>query len=284
MNKIKEIFKAWNISFNPNDEQAELASKRIEICNSCEFKKKNVGINTCSVCGCALKKKVFSPVKGACPKGKWDDVDEVFNINVENTNKERNTKYDENTAVTVSGNLLSDVEYQKYLNFIYDENTNWGERSDDNYWAGRIIPYQNFNHLKSNNMFGHLEILNAFLLEKFRNKLKANFKIKEEIHPEYLSLIKWEVNDFQIPRSEATEDLYPWRDFSCIYHLNDDYEGGEMYFPKQDIVFKPAANTLIFFPGHSEYEYGIMPIRKGVRHTITSFWTFDNEHSIKFYM
>jgi hypothetical protein len=75
MNKLEEIFKAWNISFNPDDSQAELAGKRIEICNSCEFKTTTLGINRCSVCGCALKGKVFSPVKGACPKGKWDEVD-----------------------------------------------------------------------------------------------------------------------------------------------------------------------------------------------------------------
>lgn len=75
MNKLQEIFKAWNIAFDPNNDQAELAAKRIEICNSCDKKVTNLGINRCSVCGCALKGKVFSPVKGACPIGKWDEVD-----------------------------------------------------------------------------------------------------------------------------------------------------------------------------------------------------------------
>jgi hypothetical protein len=36
LNKTKEIFKAWAISFNPDDAQAELASQRIEICDVCE--------------------------------------------------------------------------------------------------------------------------------------------------------------------------------------------------------------------------------------------------------
>lgn len=78
MNKLQEIFQAWNIAFDPNNAQAELAAKRIEICNGCEFKVTNLGINRCSVCGCALKGKVFSPVKGACPKAKWDKVDQVL--------------------------------------------------------------------------------------------------------------------------------------------------------------------------------------------------------------
>lgn len=77
MNKIVEIFTAWGISFNPNDSQAELASQRIQICNECEFKESKP-FNKCTVCGCALKAKVFSPAKGACPKGKWDEIDDRF--------------------------------------------------------------------------------------------------------------------------------------------------------------------------------------------------------------
>ena len=75
MNKVTEIFKAWQIAYNPERENIALAEKRIEICNSCEFKSA-VPWNTCTVCGCALKGKIYSPVKGACPKGFWDEVDE----------------------------------------------------------------------------------------------------------------------------------------------------------------------------------------------------------------
>lgn len=81
MNKLQEIFKAWNIAFNPDDTQSELAGKRIEICNSCDKKVTNLGINRCSVCGCALKGKVFSPVEGACPEGKWNSIDKEYFTN-----------------------------------------------------------------------------------------------------------------------------------------------------------------------------------------------------------
>ena len=78
MNKISEIFAAWGIMYNPNDAQADLASKRIEICNSCENKRESPFIH-CSLCGCALKAKIYSPVQGACPAQKWDEVDQVLN-------------------------------------------------------------------------------------------------------------------------------------------------------------------------------------------------------------
>jgi ribosomal protein L37AE/L43A len=88
MNKIEEIFKAWRIAFNPNDAQADLASKRIEICESCEFKQDipigpGLHITRCSVCGCALKGKIYTPVThldpgGSCPKNKWDSVEDEW--------------------------------------------------------------------------------------------------------------------------------------------------------------------------------------------------------------
>ena len=74
MNKIVEIFKAWGIAFNPNDSESELAAKRMEICDGCDFKRTSP-IIYCSECDCALKVKIYSPAIGACPKDKWVDVE-----------------------------------------------------------------------------------------------------------------------------------------------------------------------------------------------------------------
>ena len=70
MNKIEEIFKAWGIMFNPTDTQSELAADRMQVCDDCDSKR-TIPIIHCGECGCALKAKVYSPVIGACPRGKW---------------------------------------------------------------------------------------------------------------------------------------------------------------------------------------------------------------------
>ena len=74
-----------------------------------------------------------------------------------------------------------------------------------------------------------------------------------------------------------------WRNFGCVYYLNDDYEGGEIYFPNQNIKLKPKPNTLVFFPGTLEYLHGVNPITNGIRYTLTSFWTFDKLHKMNGY-
>jgi hypothetical protein len=260
MNKVEEIFKAWNIAFNPDNEQSELASKRIEICNSCEFKVTNLGINRCSVCGCALKGKVFSPIKGSCPKGKWDKIDGKNNM----LNKD-------NTFISINENWLDDEDFKKYLELAKSKNNNWGERNNTNIWAGRVI----YNH-----QFG-LNELNTKFLEKIRNKIKSDFKLTNEIWPDYLGLVKWEEGDMQHPHADAEPNVFYWRDFGCVYYLNDDYEGGEIYFPNQNITIKPKPNTLVFFPGNHNYLHGVKPMISGIRYTLTSFWTFDETRKMR---
>lgn len=71
MNQIEEIIKSWAISFNPTDEQRELAANRLSICHSCEHIKKELLADRCGMCGCLLKGKVFSPKERACPDGRF---------------------------------------------------------------------------------------------------------------------------------------------------------------------------------------------------------------------
>ena len=76
---MEEIFKSCGIEYNPNDERNELASKRIEVCNSCPNKKEIDGVrNVCSLCGCMLKSKVFTAEMGQCPDDRWNEVEEKF--------------------------------------------------------------------------------------------------------------------------------------------------------------------------------------------------------------
>ncbi len=77
MNELEEIFKAWSIPFEPNWVQFKLASGRIQICEKCEFKEIEPRIQ-CSLCKCALRGRVFAPIKNACPKNKWEEIDNKF--------------------------------------------------------------------------------------------------------------------------------------------------------------------------------------------------------------
>jgi ribosomal protein L37E len=69
---LVNIAKSWIIARNPNEEQKDKAESRITICNKCPHSGKVLGAEVCTLCGCPLSKKIFSPNgPGECPDGRW---------------------------------------------------------------------------------------------------------------------------------------------------------------------------------------------------------------------
>ena len=80
-------------------------------------------------------------------------------------------------------------------------------------------------------------------------------------------------NNFEI-QSKIFPNMWSGH-LACLIYLNDDYEGGEIYFPRQDISIKPKAGTLITFPGSLHYIHGVNKITSGTRYTITEWLSLD---------
>lgn len=60
----------------------------------------------------------------------------------------------------------------------------------------------------------------------------------------------------------------PWIEFSTVIYLNEDFEGGEIYFPNQNFVYKPKKYSAVFFPSAgTEHVHGITTVTSGNRHT-----------------
>lgn len=69
------------------------------------------------------------------------------------------------------------------------------------------------------------------------------------------------------PHIDAIE-LEPFIEYSSVIYLNDEYEGGEIYFPKQNFSIKPEKYSAIFFPGNDyDYLHGVKEITSGKRYT-----------------
>lgn len=59
---------------------------------------------------------------------------------------------------------------------------------------------------------------------------------------------------------------------SGVIYLNDNYEGGEIYFPNQDIKIKPSSGSMIIFPSTKPYIHHPMKINSGNKYMIPLFW------------
>jgi len=62
------------------------------------------------------------------------------------------------------------------------------------------------------------------------------------------------------------------RSVSAVFYLNDNYEGGEIYFPNQEITLKPKAGDLILFPSSFTHAHASLPVQTGTKYAIVSWW------------
>ena len=93
----------------------------------------------------------------------------------------------------------------------------------------------------------------------------------------YPNLVVWRVGNGQAPHADketpdGVPNMYPENDIASLIYINDNYEGGEIYFPNQNIAIKPKEGQAIFFPGDKEYLHGVTTITAGERFTSPAFW------------
>lgn len=62
-------------------------------------------------------------------------------------------------------------------------------------------------------------------------------------------------------------------DIATLIYLNDNYEGGEIYFPELNIFIKPQEGDLVCFPDTPDFVHGVKPISEGTRYTAPRWFT-----------
>jgi hypothetical protein len=102
-----------------------------------------------------------------------------------------------------------------------------------------------------------------------------------EAQPTSPAMVRWLPGQFQLPHADkelhegehrGKPNDFPHYDLASLFYLNDDYEGGELYFPLQGITIKPKPRAAYFFPGDMNYVHGVTEVKAGIRFTCPFFW------------
>jgi predicted 2-oxoglutarate/Fe(II)-dependent dioxygenase YbiX len=64
---------------------------------------------------------------------------------------------------------------------------------------------------------------------------------------------------------------------SVVLYLNDNYEGGELFFKEQGIKIKPEAGSIIIFPSVDPYYHESLPVISGIKYMCPGFWRKTNK-------
>jgi hypothetical protein len=125
----------------------------------------------------------------------------------------------------------------------------------------------------------------AGLFQKLQPIVEDFYKVK--VKPTGTTIVRWLPGHLQMPHADkelhegpdaGEPNDFPNYDLSSLFYLNDDYEGGELYFPNQGVKFKPKKGAAYFFPGDMQYIHGVTEIKSGIRYTCPFFWEI-TEHT-----
>jgi hypothetical protein len=70
---------------------------------------------------------------------------------------------------------------------------------------------------------------------------------------------------------------HPHRDYSSVFYLNEDFEGGLLHFTELNIKIKPEPNMLLLFPTTILYSHRVEEVTSGIRMMSPSFWCSDKK-------
>lgn len=188
--------------------------------------------------------------------------------------------------------FLTDEELHKLNDFIRNNNhwdvteTRYNDEGtiiyESTYWENRVATMPTL-------VKADPEIVD--LIHKVISRLKPEVEkfFNVEANPTSPALVRWLPGQLQMPHAdkelhvgddEGKPNDFPWYDLATVIYLNDDYVGGELYFPNQGIQFKPKKGAVYFFPGDRNYIHGVTVLESGIRYTCPFFWTITKHNQI----
>lgn len=202
--------------------------------------------------------------KSITPSGFFGNSKDMI-VELENFMTEEEINFLENAARNITVWDVTESHTNENGTVIYDAD----------YWKDRVASRPSLD--KNDPSIGPV-------IEGLFKKLKP---VIEEFYnvtavPTGQTIVRWLPGQLQNPHADkelhdgpdaGLPNDFPYYDIASLFYLNDDYEGGELYFPLQEIQFKPKRGAAYFFPGDKNFIHGVTQIQSGVRYTCPFFWT-----------
>lgn len=173
-------------------------------------------------------------------------------------------------------NILDKNNIDKIITYINNNISDFGTLKANDYWSGRTLFYNSIKDTTVKNLILENTKFGLSILSQHTDK---------QLYCEHLSIARWPEGYNLEPHADAENPAglaphpYPWRNFAMITFLNQDFDGGILYFPNQKLEIIPQPGKSIIFPGSLQYLHGVTKILKGNRYTIASFLTYDTTKS-----
>jgi predicted 2-oxoglutarate/Fe(II)-dependent dioxygenase YbiX len=83
-------------------------------------------------------------------------------------------------------------------------------------------------------------------------------------------------NDGEAVEHDAVAYEWRWRrsmdrDISVVWYLNEDFDGGGLWFPRFQYLIRPQAGMIVTFPSTHEFAHMAQPVTSGMRYAVVTW-------------
>jgi 2OG-Fe(II) oxygenase superfamily len=153
----------------------------------------------------------------------------------------------------------------------------------DRYWSGRYLWAADLLDAQPDAVR-----LMREATDRARAMVERFYALEAPLYNDIFQLVQWPIGLSMRPHADranpdGSPHGMPYRHYAGILYLNDDYEGGELYFTALDIAIKPRRGMFVGFTGGFHHEHAVTRVESGsVRMTMPSFYSFDPRHADRF--
>ena len=191
----------------------------------------------------------------------------------------------ENQRISVIKNFIRPEDCIQIIDF-FSKQKKQGFNSEKKF-IGKTFPWQQCRRLNPNHPDEYVvKLISSY---RFNATIAARDFFQKDLYPEYTDLVAWKNGeDMNVHSDSFHMDGSPrdsrgshkdWRYCGGVLYLNDDYAGGETYFPKFNIQVKPETGKLSLFMADWEHMHGVRRVTQGrdpiARYTMPIWFTED---------
>lgn len=116
--------------------------------------------------------------------------------------------------------------------------------------------------------------------------IRKHYGIGGSLHCDGPMLIQWSVGPgmglhADSSYADGAPNRTPWRQFTAVLNLDDQFIGGATVFPRLGLRVRPSRGQLIAFRANGIHEHSVDPILRGVRHTLAMWFSSPGARNVR---
>lgn len=186
--------------------------------------------------------------------------------------------------IYVKPNFLNKEQIQTILNYALDKNTKFlkgAVEKQSNKANNKQVVEQNLQSRDVDIIVNTQQIqqqLNKIIKEAYQQELAKRYNVEFNFF-ETPHILRYQQGGHYVLHNDADDldrdKMQPKRgidrDFSVLVYLNDDFTGGELDFPWQNLRVIPEPGMLVAFPSDYRFIHRANPVKSGTRVSIVSW-------------